>query len=304
MTSVLFRISIVLASVFALSQAYAKPPSVLASIKPIQLIVAAVMDGVAQPDLLIRGSADPHSYSLRISDQKKINNADLIVWFGTDLERVLENTVDHDSDRVFTISDELQAQLLSFRQAKDQANDQYVEDQKPESDQHSHAGLDPHFWLSITHTNLLVQALATRLSVLDPEHANQYEANSDQFVRRTSQLRDAIRQDLSERSSKRTAVFHDAYQYFEQDVGQPVTTVLELGHSRSVSLKRLRTISKDPSITCLLIDQKDPGVGLVEIANSVGLVSSTVDLMGIDSETYELLIQSFAIKLLSCGKPQ
>src|SRR5512134_3448441 len=66
------------------------PPRVVATIKPIHSLVAAVMQGVGEPRLLIAGGASPHTYQLKPSDARALQNADVIFWVGQDLERFLE----------------------------------------------------------------------------------------------------------------------------------------------------------------------------------------------------------------------
>ena len=45
---------------------------VLTSIKPLQLIAAAVQDGVAVPEVLLPPGASPHNYALRPSDVRRV----------------------------------------------------------------------------------------------------------------------------------------------------------------------------------------------------------------------------------------
>lgn len=67
----------------------AAPPEVVVTINPVHSLVAAVMEGVAEPTLLVRGAASPHSYSLRPSDAKALNRAQLVFWVGEGLETFL-----------------------------------------------------------------------------------------------------------------------------------------------------------------------------------------------------------------------
>lgn len=55
---------------------------VLTSIKPLQLIAAAVQDGVAIPEVLLPPGASPHNYALRPSDVRKVQSVDLLYWIG------------------------------------------------------------------------------------------------------------------------------------------------------------------------------------------------------------------------------
>ena len=51
---------------------------VVASIKPVQSLVAAVMQGVGSPTLLVQGAASPHTYALKPTDAEALSNADLV----------------------------------------------------------------------------------------------------------------------------------------------------------------------------------------------------------------------------------
>jgi zinc transport system substrate-binding protein len=48
---------------------------VVASIKPIHSLVAAVMQGVGEPGLIIEGAGSPHTYALRPSQAQMLEQA-------------------------------------------------------------------------------------------------------------------------------------------------------------------------------------------------------------------------------------
>ena len=41
--------------------------NVVASVKPVHSLVSGVMEGAGKPDLIVQGSASPHTYSLKPS---------------------------------------------------------------------------------------------------------------------------------------------------------------------------------------------------------------------------------------------
>ena len=63
--------------------------SVLATIKPVHSLVAAVMQGAGTPELLIQGAQSEHSYALKPSDAGKIGRAQIVFEVGPDLETYL-----------------------------------------------------------------------------------------------------------------------------------------------------------------------------------------------------------------------
>ena len=62
---------------------------ILTSIKPLQLIAAAIQDGQGEPQVLLPPGASPHYFVLRPSDAKRLDQADLFYWIGPDLENFL-----------------------------------------------------------------------------------------------------------------------------------------------------------------------------------------------------------------------
>ena len=71
------------------SQAEAEP-RVVASIPAVHSLVAGVMEGVGTPSLLVSGGASPHTFSLKPSQARELQNADAVFWVGDDLESFLE----------------------------------------------------------------------------------------------------------------------------------------------------------------------------------------------------------------------
>ncbi len=67
---------------------------VIASIKPVHSLVAAVMEGIGKPELLVEGAGSPHTYSLKPSQAKKLQEADLVFWMSHDLEAFLEKSIE------------------------------------------------------------------------------------------------------------------------------------------------------------------------------------------------------------------
>ena len=79
----------VLAGTPAEGSAARTEPFVVASIKPIHGLVAAVMAGVAEPGLLVTGTGSLHTQTMLPSQARMLSRARLIFWVGPSLETVL-----------------------------------------------------------------------------------------------------------------------------------------------------------------------------------------------------------------------
>ena len=100
----LFLSSLLLISSFiSLASAETSAPRVVVSIAPLHSIVARVMQDVGEPDLLLSGGASPHAFSLKPSQARLLQDADMVVYTGPGLERFLEHTLENVSSGVRVI---------------------------------------------------------------------------------------------------------------------------------------------------------------------------------------------------------
>lgn len=72
--------------------AAADVPNVVTDIAPLQSIVAGVMGDLGQPTMLVPANMDAHSFSLRPSQARDVQNADVIIWVGESLFPFLPDT--------------------------------------------------------------------------------------------------------------------------------------------------------------------------------------------------------------------
>ena len=66
---------------------------IVASIKPVHSLVAGVMKGVGEPELLIGGAQSPHTWSMKPSQAQSLQNAKAIFWIGEGIETPLAKPI-------------------------------------------------------------------------------------------------------------------------------------------------------------------------------------------------------------------
>ena len=100
------------------NSAIADVPNVTVDIAPVHSLVARVMEGVGSPKLIIPAGASPHEYSLRPSEAKSLQDADMVFWMGEDLAPWLEKSIEtlaRDAE-IVTLLEESGTKLLDFRE--------------------------------------------------------------------------------------------------------------------------------------------------------------------------------------------
>ena len=68
--------------------------NVVASIKPVHSLVAAVMQGVGEPGLIVEGAGSPHNYALKPSQAQMLESAKVVFWVGHQMETFLEKPLE------------------------------------------------------------------------------------------------------------------------------------------------------------------------------------------------------------------
>ena len=99
------KVTLIATAIFSSSLACASEGlSVVTSIKPIHSLVSAVMDGIGTPSLIIEGAGSPHTYALKPSQAKALQDADLVFWVGPAIESFLEKPIKEVAYRARTIT--------------------------------------------------------------------------------------------------------------------------------------------------------------------------------------------------------
>ena len=194
--------------------------NVVTTVKPLNLIVSELTQGVATSEYVIPSGASPHDYALRPSDIKKLKQADLVVWVGPELESFLTKTMASKPENI-ALS---QQQGISFRYYSEEEQDHdgheneaaHDHESEHEGHHHHHHGIDPHLWLGPDQAVQAANVITKALIKYDPLHKNTYTANLSTFTTDVQQAVSQLNKQLKPLNNKGYYVFHDGYGYFEQ----------------------------------------------------------------------------------------
>lgn len=120
-------------------------PQVVVSIKPIHSLVASIMKGVGEPTLVVEGAASPHTYTLKPSNARALENANLVFWVGPGLEAFLEKPLEAlaGKAKVVELADAPGLNKLPFREGGAfEAHDhgEHADGDHAEGEHHDHKG--------------------------------------------------------------------------------------------------------------------------------------------------------------------
>ncbi|MFO1372225.1 MAG: zinc ABC transporter substrate-binding protein [Candidatus Competibacteraceae bacterium] len=285
---------------------------VVASIKPVHSLVASVMQGVGEPLLLVQGGASPHEYSLRPSDARAINEAQVVFWIGPDLENFLVKPLNNAKGKGQAVA--LLAapgiMVLPLREGGAWEPHQHSHDAhtEPHVDHDRAASRDAHIWLDPLNAVAMVRQITTMLSAVDPAHKTNYERNSAALLERLTELNEQLALKLEPVKNQPYIVFHDAYQYFERrynlnGVGSIVLNPEQRPGARRVAEVQVRI--RDLGVRCVFSEpQFQPALVETVIAGS-SVRRGVLDPEGgaelpAGPDAYFQLVQNLADALRSC----
>jgi len=311
----------VLVATGAARPAVAEAPAVVVTIKPIHSLVAALMEGIGTPDLLVPGGASPHAYALRPAAARRIERARLIVWGGAGVEPFMSKPLAALGGKaeVITLARLPDLERLAVRAggAWDEGDE---EDEGEDGDEHRHrharpsasdaesdAGIDMHFWLDVGNARIMAEAVARALARIDPPNAARYRTNRDALRAGLSALDADLRKALAPVRDKPFIVFHDAYQYFEARYGLAAAGSVAVSPERRPSARRLREIRakiKASGATCVFREpQFAPGVidAIVEGTGArIGVLDPIGAALGSGPDAYFAMMRGMSESLIGC----
>jgi zinc transport system substrate-binding protein len=191
------------------------------SIKPIHSLVASIMKGVGEPGLIVDGVASPHTYQMKPSDATRLQGADIVFWVGHDLEKFLEKPLATLGAKARIVELDEAPGLLKLPTRESGTFEPHADEE-----QHAHEGtghedeeVDLHFWLNTSNAKAMAAEIEKTLVAADPANAQHYSKNLNVLNGNLDALSQEIRQMVAPVKDKPFIVFHDAYQYFENEFG-------------------------------------------------------------------------------------
>lgn len=284
--------------------------NVVASTKPVHSLVSAVMAGVGEPGLIVKGAASPHTYSLRPSDAAALENADVVFWTGHGLELFLGEALETLSTKAKTVelADTAGIELLPMR-AGGSFEPHADGDEDHGDDGHDHAleEGDMHFWLDPENAKLMVTEIALVLSAADPENAAAYEANAESEIAALGTLETEIAAALDGIKGEPFIVFHDAYQYFENRFGLEVAGTITVSPEAMPGAARVDALRKkvgELGATCVFAEPNfEPAIvsTIVEGTEAkAGVLDPEGSALTEGSGLYADLLRGIAVGLVDC----
>jgi len=285
--------------------AYAETPNVVADIAPVHSLVAQVMAGVGEPHLLIPARISPHGHALKVSEARKLSDADMVFWIGETLTPWLEkalNTLASDTEALELL--EVKGLTLLVGDEEEPLDEAHHDDEH-----HHHGDADPHIWLDPLNAIVLTTTIAERLALIDADNAEVYRSNAEITRQRLSALSTEISTQMQPFENRKYFVFHDGYRYFENRFGLGRAIAISGSHAAKPGARRLseiRRLLRETPTTCIFAERQFGAKSIDAIIRGSDARKAELDPMGGSltpgPDLYDGLIRALTASFRECFK--
>ena len=264
---------------------------VVTSIKPIHSLASYIMDGVGSPGLIVDGYNSPHSFQLKPSHAKMLEQADIIFWIGEDLENFLEKPLDTIAKKAEKIEllEIKNIKKLKFRERnifeEHEEHDDHGHDAKKEEhddhEEHGHGEYDPHIWLDPINAKIILNEITEHLIENDSKNASTYKSNLAKALAKIDKLIiDVITETNTDLSY---VVFHDAYQYYENRFNVNILGAMTVNPDvmpGAEQIHEIHEVIEHDNVSCILSEpQFNPDI-IKSIAKDTSVKTGVLDPLG------------------------
>ncbi|MGD9823611.1 metal ABC transporter solute-binding protein, Zn/Mn family [Desulfobacter sp.] len=243
--------------------AWAKPPvSVFVSIVPQQYFVQQIGKDKVAVSVMVQPGASPATYEPKPAQMAKLSGTRLYFSIGVPFETFwLDKIASASPDMTIVHTDkgiEKQPMGAHHHEGEDQA-DHHDDKARTEEDHdhgndHGHAGLDPHIWLSPRLVKIQAGHILGALTAADPENKDFYTANYNAFIKEIDLLDQDLSQMLKDNAGMQFMVFHPSWGYFARDYNLKMIPIeIEGKDPKPATLQALIRHARDQRIKVIFV---------------------------------------------------
>ncbi|PHQ26623.1 ABC transporter substrate-binding protein [Marinobacter guineae] len=203
---------------------------IVTSIKPVELIVRAIATDDMSATSLVPAGSSPHNYSMKPSQRRALENADVIFWVGPEMETFLYRL--------------LSAQEFSSRTVALMAGEHEPDNAGHNGhDAHDHGdGEDPHIWLDPEMAIEMAETIRDAMARLDGVNIQAMDQNFQQFKASVRETDSAIRARLAPAHDISLFSYHSAFTRFADHYDLKLEGVLTLNPELSPGARHIAEV--------------------------------------------------------------
>ena len=193
--------------------------SIVTTIYPVYDFACNIAGDKAEIINLVPAGIEPHDFELSTGDMQLIEQADVFIYNGADMEHFVDKTLGSISNKDLIIVECANGlELLECEHTHEHSHEDGQEEGQEAECEEEHT-LDPHTWLSVSNAIKEAEAIKNALVALDSENADYYESNYEAYSKELEELQNLYKTELSGLSKNTIVVAHEAFGYLCAEYG-------------------------------------------------------------------------------------
>jgi len=228
-------------------------PTVVVSLKPLELLVRAVATEDTNVTTLVEPGNNPHNYSLKPSQRRALGKADAVFWIGAEMEtfltRLLNGEEFHSRSHAMMTAEDSEKHDLDNRT-----------DDKGDSHHHGgdHARTDPHVWLDPAIAVNIARKIHSVLAAQQEADKAALDSNLARFEQSLGAAEAEIKKQLQPTRVVDLFTYHNAFTHFAEHYGLAIAGVFSLNTELAPGARHIAEVQdalRKATRPCLMTEQ-------------------------------------------------
>ncbi|WP_055071451.1 metal ABC transporter substrate-binding protein [Clostridium massiliamazoniense] len=246
---------------------------VMTSIYPIGEFAKVIGGDKVNVRTMVPSGAEPHDFEPKAKDIVKLNESDLFIYNGLQMENWVDKVIKSVENKNLVI-------VNSSKNANVIAN---TEDEHEDEEEghggnldhsgHNHGQEDPHIWLGLDEATKQCALIRDALIKVDPNNKAYYEENYNKFATELKNLKEEYKEKFASKDKKDFITGHAAFAYLCRDFGleqRSLEGVFGEGEVTPKHLKNLVEYCKANNIKTVFMPETASEKLSQTLANEVG----------------------------------
>lgn len=245
------KISLVIVTLcFLMTSVFAeKRLSIAVTFNAMEELTKAVVKDLADVSLIIPEGMEPHEAEPTPQNLAFLTNADVLIYNGFGMEFYLDKVLKavNNKNLVLVEASKGVKPIKIDDDHYDYDDDHDYDDDDDDDDDHHlghhhHGDIDPHTWLSLQASRIMVRNIESNLSKLDGKNAKAYNKNANLYIKQLDNLYNEYNKKFRSLKNKNLVTSHAAFAYLCRDfklVQNSITDVFAEGEPNARQLAKL-----------------------------------------------------------------
>ncbi|MGP1520837.1 MAG: metal ABC transporter solute-binding protein, Zn/Mn family [Treponema sp.] len=258
------KISLVLLSFcFLLTSMFTqKRLSIAVTFNAMEELTKAIVKEVADVSLIIPEGMEPHEAEPTPQNLAFLANADVLIYNGLGMEFYLEKVLKAVNNKNLVLVEATKGVKPIMIEDHDEDEDEEHEGHHHEEEEHHHhhhhGNTDPHAWLSLQASRIMVKNIEATLSKLDKKNAKTYSKNANLYIKSIDKLYSEYAKKFKNLKNKTLVTSHAAFAYLCRDFGlvqNSITDVFAEGEPNAKQLVALVEYCKKHGVKTIFSEE-------------------------------------------------